>query len=519
MNFLKLNNNIKEYFFVLFLFSSVITAFSQQMLNEDFGEFTPTSQINAEKEVILHGKQWKFAYVDCKYSNASLKECVVLRHNGSGSNIKLGYMITPEMNAPQTFTFGARLQYSNTRDNRVEVQISENGGPWFSVDTILIAASQDRLREPYRQYTANIHSTSNNVKIKILRMPSLVGTEHSDINIIIDNMGIALGDPNKCKMDCALPTLKDMCNDNDAVTLDASVSATGDVSYKWSTGESKSAIEVTKPGVYSVVITNSCGESITRQVLVRSLQDAGLYDKNGNLNQSENVCYGSTIRLNAGEGISYNWSPEDYLSNPYIATPEANPPYSTTYDVAIQTAGGCLVHKKISVNVSSPFDLNTGENNPLACKGDTVNFEVSGADSYYWYPQDGLSCYDCPNPKHTVVGNKSYTVTGEKNGCTVQETIDINTYPDAIDFTYVKNTNCEVSFTVSSVGDFSNYTWTFGDGDSTVSSNGNISHRYPRNGSYKVTLEATVNNCEQKVFSEAVITISPDECSCSPSCD
>ncbi len=244
MSLFKLNNKrIKVVFYFLFLSAFTGSLFSQETFEENFDEFTPSSQINDEKKFTLHGKEWSFAYVDCKYSNASLKQCVVLRHNGSGSNLKLGYMVTPEMQAPQTFTFGARLQYSDTRDNILEVQISEDGGPWVSVGTILISHSQNRLHEPYRQYSIDINSTSNNVRMKILRKPSLVGTEHSDINIIIDNVSITTTNPTVPSIPCSdiaslSITQPDCGKSNGSISLTPN-NASENCSFIWkaSTGE------------------------------------------------------------------------------------------------------------------------------------------------------------------------------------------------------------------------------------------------------------------------------------------
>jgi PKD repeat protein len=515
MKLFKLNNKtIKVVFGVLFFSAFVVNTFSQQVFEENFEEFVRSTQINAEETVILHKQEWKFAYVDCKYSNASLKQCVVLRHSGSGNNLKLGYIITPQMKAPQKLSFWARLQYSDTRDNSVDVQISEDGGPFTSVGSIVIKASVDRLNEPYRQYSIPINSISNNVRIKIQRRPS--ATEHSDINIIIDNFGVALGDPNKCKLDCNLPSHQDICEGGASVKLDASVSATGAISYRWSTGDTTSFIRASTPGLYTVVIKNSCGESITRQVLVRSLQDAGIYGKDGNLNQSASLCYGSSIQLNAGEGnaVSYQWSPADYLSNPNIANPIASPISSTTYNVAITTTGGCRINKAVYVNVNEPFELNTGRDSIYGCKGQRFTLDVSGADAYRWYPKDGLSCFDCSNPEYTISGNRTYTVTGIKNGCTASKAIQIAQRSDEIFFEYTKS-GCSISFKITNVdNDYSyNYTWSFGDGATATGTT--PEHTYAMHGTYNVCV-GFVNSCEETVSRCIPIIIKAEECSCQP---
>lgn len=506
-----LNDNVKRIFFLFFLHIATISMFSQGVFEEDFSQFTPTTQFNAETEFLLHNKIWKFSYVDRQYSSAKLTQCVVLRHSTSGNNA-LGYLITPAMKAPKKISFNARLQYTSTRDNSVEVLISENGKSFVSVGSILIkrSTSDNRTYMPFSPYSIDINSISDNVKIKILRNPS--PPETSDINIIIDNIGVTLGDPTKCLLDSKLPALQDICVEGQSVKLDASVTATGAITYNWSTGETTPSILTSKPGLYSVVITNSCDESITRQVLVRSLKEAGIYGKDGNLNQSENVCAGASVQLNADKGnaLSYQWMPVDYLSNSNIANPIASPVSSTTYNVAIKTTGGCLVNKAVFVNVSTPFDLNSNNGDIYDCMGKTVPLSVSGADYYRWYPTDGLSCYDCPNPEHTISGDKTYTVTGVKNGCTASKAINIVAVPDKISYEYSKN-GCTLSFSAIENIAFSNYSWTFGDGTTGVGKT--LQHTYAMHGTYYVCLKAT-NTCGAIVSHCISITIKSDECSC-----
>lgn len=50
------------------------------------------------------------------------------------------------------------------------------------------------------------------------------------------------------------------------------------------------------------------------------------------------------------------------------------------------------------------------------CKGDSLQFFISGADSYSWTPSTGLSCDDCPNPKISPEQTTTYFLTSTKNG-------------------------------------------------------------------------------------------------------
>lgn len=494
----------------------------QELLMEDFNEYVFSTQQNKDT-IILHGKKWYFNTADDEYSSGSannnpLDKCVILRHSGGGNTLKLGYFITPAVDAPQVLSFDARLQNWAKGSNSVEIQISEDGGPWKSVDTVVIQKSESsRQDEPFSKYSVPINSTSNNVKIKVGRMRHPV-SESSDVNILIDNINIAEA-CNRCKLDCNLPALQDMCNENKGIELDASVSATGYVSYRWSNSDTTAVINVSKPGVYSVIITNSCGQSITRQVQVRSMQEMGVYGKDGNLMQSTNMCHGGdSIQLyaDAGAALSYRWTPTDGLNNAAIFNPKASPAASTTYNVQITTAGGCRINKTVYVNVSQPFKLEAGENNRIECKGKSIAFDVSGADAYRWFPKDGLSCYDCPNPRHTVLGNKTYTVTGIKDGCLSSQTISVTSKPDELFFSYTNN-GCNISFNATENTEYSDYKWTFGDGTSAAGSS-SVNHTYTIHGTYYVCVEA-VNDCGAQMSHCIPVKITQTECPCQlPNC-
>ncbi len=84
------------------------------LLEENFEEYVFSEQKN-DNTIMLHGKEWYFFISDDQYSSGSsngnaLNQCLVLRHSGGGSSLKLGYTITPPVNAPQSISFVARVQ-------------------------------------------------------------------------------------------------------------------------------------------------------------------------------------------------------------------------------------------------------------------------------------------------------------------------------------------------------------------------------------------------------------------------
>ena len=87
-------------------------------------------------------------------------------------------------------------------------------------------------------------------------------------------------------------------------------------------------------------------------------------------------CFGDTIQLRANGGISYSWSPSDYLDDPFIATPIATPPPGVhNYDVTMSR--GCFPDTTITVivgmapQVESFFEMDEW----YICAPDTVTFD------------------------------------------------------------------------------------------------------------------------------------------------
>jgi hypothetical protein len=310
-----------------------------------------------------------------------------------------------------------------------------------------------------------------------------------------------------------LPKQVDICRESDRKIL-LNAFADGAISYSWSNQKNTPSIEVDPvSATYSVTITSWCGTSVTESVSVRALDDisVGILPKDG---ETVYACNGESIPLKAIGGVSWRWSPSDYLDDPAIFNPTATPQSSTTYTVAITTQGGCVFYKTVRVEIAAPFELRTGKEEITGCKGEPVQLHVSGADSYSWYPKDGFNCNDCPDPIYYISGNTTLHVYGKKDNCVIEKQVKINQIPDEIKFSYVKN-GCSVSF--EAIGDpavFSKYSWTFGDG--TVDDTGKRvidNHIYPGQGLYHVCLEAE-NSCGRKAYYCGHIEITSQECPC-----
>lgn len=60
------------------------------------------------------------------------------------------------------------------------------------------------------------------------------------------------------------------------------------------------------------------------------------------------------------------------------------------------------------------------------CNGQNAQFSITGGIKYEWYPLEGLSCYDCPNPTTTTNDSKTWSVRIWNNdSCSVTRTVQL----------------------------------------------------------------------------------------------
>lgn len=132
------------------------------------------------------------------------------------------------------------------------------------------------------------------------------------------------------------------------------LNASGGVIYSWSPPTGLSNISVSNPLAgpavstqYTVLVTdvNGCKNSDSVLVTVHPLPVI-------TITPASSVCIGSSIQLNAGGGVNYQWSPGTTLDNPGIASPTASPVVNTTYSVIVTDQNGCVDSASVNITVN-----------------------------------------------------------------------------------------------------------------------------------------------------------------------
>ena len=150
--------------------------------------------------------------------------------------------------------------------------------------------------------------------------------------------------------------------------------------------------------------------------------------------QDITVCQNDSVQIDVGEGLSFNWSPSRFVSDPTIQNPIIKPATDITYQVEVMNTCGQDL-RQVSVNVNIIDEPNVGISpDTLTCGGIPVQLQATGGDSYRWRPSAGLSDTTIANPLASPLIASVYevTITSNATGCSALRTISVDAlYVDA----------------------------------------------------------------------------------------
>ena len=142
--------------------------------------------------------------------------------------------------------------------------------------------------------------------------------------------------------------------DNSSGSATANVSqGSPEYSYVWSPGGSTSvSIDSLPVGDYSVIVSdaNGCTSSGSGSVGIVAVPQISVLPENAT------ITVGDSIQLSASGGLSYLWSPPDYLSCSDCPSPMATPLVTTIYNVTGFDAAGCLNTALVTITVEERCD-------------------------------------------------------------------------------------------------------------------------------------------------------------------
>ncbi|MDD5570962.1 MAG: gliding motility-associated C-terminal domain-containing protein [Bacteroidales bacterium] len=231
------------------------------------------------------------------------------------------------------------------------------------------------------------------------------------------------------------------------------ITASGGVTYTWSTGQNGATISVcpTANTTYYVTSTDSNGCTGTTSAVVTVNQLPVISATGGT------ICRGACIIITATGGDTYTWS--NSLNGTSISV---CPTVTTTYYVTGTNSLGCTNTSSTVVIVNPQITIGTTGN--TACSGTCTTVTATGADYYTWNTgQTGPTISVCPTVSTT------YYVTGANTfGCTGTNSavVTINASPN---LTATGGQVCGGTCTTISASGANTYTWSTGQNGNTIS--------------------------------------------------
>jgi gliding motility-associated-like protein len=141
--------------------------------------------------------------------------------------------------------------------------------------------------------------------------------------------------------------------------------------------------------VFTVVVSDSCGIDTVQLTLP-------VTPFNPIISNDTSVCIGNSAFLSISEGAVFSWTPISSLNDPTIQNPIATPDVSTTYTVAVESPEGCVVIDEVTVDVYYDPPVPVIPDIVPLCLGSSVQISVSGAETYFWSPNQNINTITGP---------------------------------------------------------------------------------------------------------------------------
>lgn len=195
-------------------------------------------------------------------------------------------------------------------------------------------------------------------------------------------------------------------SDGDAAAL--AQGGTLPYTYSWNNGDTNFQASNLPVGQYNVVVTDANGCTIQESTLLST--NPILAD----LVKDESLCEGTSILLDAGAAVTYNWSTGETEQTIEVSD-------TGMYFVTITDTNGCEITDTSWVSFRPGFVVDAGLDTSIDYATSTdleANISIADSGTYSWSPDFFLSCNDCAltmaTPDTTTLFFVSYT---SEQGC------------------------------------------------------------------------------------------------------
>lgn len=281
---------------------------------------------------------------------------------------------------------------------------------------------------------------------------------------VTTSYSVTVSEGNVSDTDDVIVTINSLPNANAGATQEicegqsVTLTATGGVSYLWSTGEATQSIDVSPNSTvtYSVTVTSQEGCNASDEVLV-TVNPLPIANAGNNVTINE----GESATLTASGGSSYLWSTGEETQSIQV-----NPITTETYTVTATSLEGCSSNDDILVTVIPiVVTANAGEDQSI-CDGNSTVLSASGGTSYLWNTGETTQSIEV-NPNTTTT--YSVIVSEGSASDTDEVMVVVNDTPD----TYIVNGDEEITiadgqFITLSADGADSYLWFNGATDANI---------------------------------------------------
>jgi len=155
------------------------------------------------------------------------------------------------------------------------------------------------------------------------------------------------------------------------------------------------------------------------------------------------ICPGATTTLSAltPGAISYNWWPQQGLSDATISNPVASPAVNTKYLVDVKGTNGCTNKDSVTVSVRSIADFSVTPDKGTICVGDTIVLKASGGDDYVWSSGNNNLATNVTTLLVYPTTSTNYAVMIKENTCQLSTLFNIPVTVNELPVTTVRSSN------------------------------------------------------------------------------
>ncbi len=177
-----------------------------------------------------------------------------------------------------------------------------------------------------------------------------------------------------------------------------------------------------RPGTYhvSLLVTGSDGFTDADSCTVVVAKRPSV-----SVNRDTSMCAGDTVTLTATSATPVDWFGDGQKLCSGCSEISVSPSSTTTYVVRVTNDLGCSAFDTAIVTVLPPPSVSTGPDVRI-CAGDSTPLAATGADTYWWYPAESLSCATCSTPTAAPDASTTYYVIGTNAaGCSALDSVRV----------------------------------------------------------------------------------------------